>query len=114
MVTTTTKSSDEVTREQLGLAQGGSCDVAACLDALGTCNVAAGGPPVAEGSPRAASTACVGVVAAGGPPAAVGRPRAAGTACNACVGTPPVAIGMPHVASTTCGSFVPVGGPPAA
>ena len=40
-MTMMTKSSDEVIREQLGLAQGGSCDVAACLDALGTCNATA-------------------------------------------------------------------------
>ena len=76
MVMTTTKSSDEVTREQLGLAQGGSCDVATCLDALGTCDVAAGGPPAAEGMPRVASTACVGGVSA-----EEGKSPAASTAC---------------------------------
>ena len=45
--------------------------------------VAAGGPPAAEGTPHAASTACTGcLVAAGGPPAAEGRPHAASTACT--------------------------------
>ena len=113
--TSTTKSSDEELREQSGLSQGGSYDVAVCWNALGTCNVVAGGPPAAEGTPRAASTACVeGHVAVGRPPAAEGRPRAAGTACNACAGTPPAAVGTPHAASTTCGSVMLAGRPHAA
>ena len=103
--TSTTKSSDEELREQSGLSQGGSYDVAACWNALGTCNVAAGGPPAAEGTPRAASTACVGVVAAGGPPAAEGTPRAASTAC---VGVVSVEEGKSRAASTACAKVVAV------
>ena len=70
---------------------------------------------MAEGALRAASTTCVvGGVAAGGPPAAEGRPRAAGTACAVCAGTPPVAEGRPPAVVTACGGLVSAGMPPAA